>query len=80
MKQDREVIKAVHDNNLESFLRSLGIYENLIGGKIKCKFCSVIISLENLSSIFPDSGSIKLSCDKPGCINKLNTYINEHKS
>lgn len=77
MRQNRAIIKAVHDDNLEQFLRNLGIYENLITEKIKCKFCNEILTLDNLSSVFPDSGSIKLTCDQPGCINKLNNYLNE---
>ena len=77
MKKDKENIKAIHDDNLIELLTNLDLIDNLNASKLNCKFCKEVISLDNLSAIFPDSGSIKLSCDHPKCISKLNRYLNE---
>jgi len=77
MKKDKEIIKAVHDNNLIEFLKSIKVYDSIIKGEKKCKFCKNQISIENLYTVFPESGSIKFVCDKPECIAKMNSYLNE---
>ena len=77
MKKDKEIIKAIHDNKLEQFLRSIKVYDNIINKTAKCKFCSESISLENLYTVFPESGAIKFACDKPSCIANMNNYLNE---
>jgi hypothetical protein len=77
MKVDKEIIKAVHDDKLEQFLKSINVYDSVINNKAKCKFCSELISMENLYTIFPESGAIKFACDKPACIAMMNSYLNE---
>lgn len=77
MKKDKEKIKAIHDDKLIELLKNLGLYEDLINSKIKCKFCKEIVTLDNLSAIIPDSGNIGLSCDKPQCLAKMNSFLNE---
>lgn len=77
MKKDKEIIKAIHDNKLVEFLKNIEKYDSIIGGKEKCKFCKNQITMDNLYTIFPESGSIKLVCDKPECIAKMNSYLND---
>jgi hypothetical protein len=71
-------INAVHDDNLKNLLKNIGYFDKVKKGDIKCKFCRDVITLENISAIFPESGSIKLICDKPVCIQELKTYIQEN--
>ena len=77
MKKDKERIKAVHDDNLIPLLKNLGFYDDLIAGRIKCKFCKGIVTIDNLSALIPDSGNVGLACDKPNCQAKLNSFLNE---
>lgn len=77
MKKDKEIIKAVHDNKLIEFLKNIKVYDSIIEGEKKCKFCKNQITIENLYTVFPESGSIKFVCDKPECIAKMNSYLNE---
>lgn len=77
MKKDREKINAITDDKLILLLTNIGLYENVISGKIKCKFCGEIVTIECISAIFPESGSIKISCDKPSCIAGLNNFLNQ---
>lgn len=47
--------------------------------KLKCKFTGTVITFENLYSIFPESGDIKVVCDNPEAIKLFTDYVNEHK-
>lgn len=70
-------LKAVHDNDLEGLLDSLGLSSKLKAGELKCAFCKEIMTIENLHSIFPDSGSIKLTCSNPDCVKLLMARMEE---
>lgn len=70
-------LKAVHDNDLEELLDSLGLNAKLKAGELKCSFCKDVITIENLHSFFPDSGSIKLTCSKPDCVKLLMAKLEE---
>lgn len=79
---NKHKINAVHDDDLEKLLEKLGLLDKIKSGQIKCKFTGTIISLNNLYSIFPQSGSIKVVCDSPIAIKLFTEYCNEngHKS
>lgn len=72
-----DAIKAVYEDKFQLFLQNIGVYENVISGTEKCKFCSQPITLDNIVSVFPESGTIKFVCDNPECICKMNNYFNE---
>lgn len=76
-KRARETVSAVHDDNLEVFLRHLGVYDDVIHGRSKCKFCGNPVNYDQIATVFADSGSIKLVCNKPECIAKLSEYLSE---
>lgn len=73
----RATLNAVHDNDLEALLKKLNLLEKINNGELKCKFTKVIITLENLYSIFPEEGTIKLVADSPEAIKSLSEYIND---
>jgi len=68
--QDNKM-KAVHDKDLESLLKSLHVYEAVVNGKYKCLFCDKKITLDNIDSIVPYKESIQFTCDKSECHQKL---------
>jgi hypothetical protein len=70
-------LNAVHDDDLESLLDKLNLLEAIKSGKVKCKFTKEVITLDNLHSLFPEEGVIKLVCDSPEAIKLLSEYINE---
>ncbi|CCZ82242.1 hypothetical protein [Odoribacter laneus] len=72
---DREVIKAVHDDKFVQFLKSLEVYDFVIEGKAKCKFCGEVTTLDNIYTVFTESGTIKFACDSPACLAKMNSYL-----
>lgn len=76
-KNDAEVIKAIHDDQLENFLRNIGLLDDVISGKCKCKFCGETVTLENIYTVFPESGQVKFSCSKVKCMVNLSKYLSE---
>lgn len=70
-------LNAVHDNDLITLLKSLNLLDKIKKGEVKCKFTKEIITLDNLHSIFPEEGTIKVVCDTPKAIKFLSEYINE---
>ena len=63
-------VQAIYDDDMEDFLKSIGEYYKVLAGKLKCKYCEDVITLENISKIFPESGSVKFVCSKSECIIK----------
>jgi len=76
-KLPKEKIRAVHDQDLEKILDGLGILNKFKRGELKCKFCSSIITFDNLHSFFPQSGDIKLVCDSSYCVRELSKLLRE---
>jgi hypothetical protein len=69
--EPRQRLQAVHDDDLEQVLQSLGVYNDFVHGRLRCAFCKDVITLQNLHSLFPDSGAVKASCTKPDCVRQL---------
>ncbi len=74
---EKKKVKAVHDDDLDILLDSLGIKTKLLRGETNCKFCCSIVTKENLHSLFPQSGSIKVVCDRRECVEELTTFLRE---
>ena len=73
-------LSAVYDDDLEKLLSKLKLLDKLHQGQLKCKFTDTIITFDNLYSIFPESGSIKLVCDSPDAVKLFADYLNEHSN
>jgi len=67
----RESIRAVHDDDLDAVLDRLGLGGQLRAGELKCRICGDTVSRETLQALFPDSGAIKVLCNKPSCMKGL---------
>lgn len=76
---NKEKLKSVHDQDIDKLLQKLGILGKLNHGRLKCSFCKTVVTLENLHSLFPRSGSIKLVCDRIECIRELSNLLREGK-
>jgi len=75
----KESIKAIHDYDLEKLLERLGILHKIKRGEFKCKFCRHIITMNNLHSLFPQSGDVKIVCDKIECVKALSDLLRERE-
>ena len=73
-------LRAVHDDDLETFLKELGILRDIMEGKVRCSTCAGIVKLANLGAVYPVSGSVKALCDSPACIRKFVRMQNEENN
>ncbi len=64
--RDSMKVKAVYDDDLAAYLTSLGLDPNGILGR--CKFCHDDVTMANLAALFPESGALKVICDKRECL------------
>lgn len=84
IEDGKVVIHAVHENDLEGVLKSIGLYDELKTGSGKCYFCDNQVNLENLGALIPVTLSdkkrkeIRYSCKAPLCTRKSFEYANEH--
>lgn len=64
-------LQAVHDDDLQSLLTSLGVYDDVINGKCLCQYCGQVITLDNLGALIPCEGRIVFTCNEHSCIIKM---------
>ncbi len=68
---NNDTVKAVYSDDLNNLLASLGLEKDFIEGRIKCKYCSSIISENNLFALLPEENSIAFICESPECTEKM---------
>ncbi len=68
-------MKFVFDNDLEKYLRSLGVLEDIGSGRTTCRYCGDVISKNNLMAIVPEGSDIKFVCNKPSCVQKVEYVV-----
>jgi hypothetical protein len=73
----RQKIKAVHDDDLEQFLASLGILEKLKEGRLYCSLCRTQITMENIGVIQPKDNEINLICNRISCLSEVEVDTEE---
>lgn len=63
----REKIPAIHERNLESILRELGLYEKISTGEMHCSICGVPLTIDTIGCLYMQEDDIKICCNKSGC-------------
>ena len=79
MEIEKRQISAVHENDLDNVLEGFGIKDRFDSGTLKCKFCGIGVTKDNLYSILPEGGSFSVVCDKPECISALLEHLEEKR-
>jgi hypothetical protein len=72
-----DALQAVHDDDLMTYMNSLGIRKDFENGSLTCRICGDVINMDNLHAFLPDSGQIRVFCSKPDCIKKLMQLLSE---
>ena len=67
----KHTIRAVHEQDLGELLKSLGLYELMTKGKLKCGICGSTVNLDNLLCIYPSGDEVKVCCKNPKCYEEL---------
>jgi hypothetical protein len=66
-----ETLRAVHDDDLEQVLKALGLFEDVKAGRTRCALCREPVTLDTLHAVYPDSGELKVACEKAECVKLL---------
>tara|TARA_B100000745_G_scaffold48410_1_gene29040 strand:- start:6955 stop:7197 length:243 start_codon:yes stop_codon:yes gene_type:complete len=75
MNEHDQNIDAIHERDLDKFLKQEKLFEKFENSEILCKFCRTEITRDNLYSILPESGAFNFICSKSECVAKLMEYI-----
>ena len=70
----KQKIRAVHDNEINGLLSSLGILDEVEKGEYRCARCGTFITIENLGAIYPEGETINFVCERLSCLGKVNLY------
>ena len=68
-------IYAVHDRDLEGFLKDLNLLEKVQQGEIKCPECDCTITFDNIGFISMLGEEIKICCDDLNCFYKIRRQV-----
>jgi hypothetical protein len=66
-----DALQAVHDDDLMTYLDSLDLLKDFQLGRLTCRICGSVITMDNLNAFLPDSGQIRVFCCQPECVKKL---------
>ncbi|MHB1651687.1 MAG: hypothetical protein ACYCVD_04310 [Desulfitobacteriaceae bacterium] len=64
-------IKAVHDSDIVTLLKSLDAYDAVVDGKSICRFCGGQITVENIQAVFPADKEVAFCCSDTSCYKQL---------
>ena len=67
MSGKEKPVLAVHDNDLDTLLKEIDVFDKLVEGKMRCIVCGTIITRENIGFLFLDEDEVELCCDKIEC-------------
>lgn len=70
-------LNTVHDDDFVQLLENVGLLKNVEGGNVRCKFCGDTVTVDSILTVFPDSGTIHVTCSKPSCAEALQEYLQE---
>ena len=75
----RKNLDAVHIDKFEQLLGKIGLINQFRDGAIKCKFCRVVITQDNIHSIIKEGGGLgyKLVCASACCVDQLNDVLHK---
>lgn len=67
----KKKMKIVYHKDFPELLQSLGIYEQITSGKMKCEYCGATLTLDNIQALIPRKGQIVVVCRNKECRNKI---------
>jgi adenylate cyclase class IV len=71
-KTNEKEVRAVHGDDLENYLKSVGFFEKVKEGKTRCVYCGNKITIENLEvTKKAENGEIKMVCSNPRCTRQI---------
>jgi len=71
----KKTVEAVHDEDLQVFLESLGLLDGIREGKYHCHHCNIVITFHNLLAVYPFKDEIRFACSNFECFKLMNEEI-----
>ena len=68
----REKLRAVHDNDLQQFLSSIGVLDEIRERRHLCSICHTPINIDNLGGVYPEDDKINFVCESLSCLTEMN--------
>ena len=66
-----EPIKAVDSQDMETYLASLGVLDEVLKGNCRCAMCDKPVTLKTISCLYPENGQVMFVCDSAICVESL---------
>jgi len=68
-------IKAVHEQDLDAFLKSLDLLDVFLNRELRCHFCGANIDRANFRCVFPLDNKVRVCCDSLNCFQKVESLM-----
>jgi len=62
------VVYAIDDVNLADVLRKVGIYQDVMAGRLHCYICGGTVTMQNLGGLFKHEEQVRLVCNNIRCL------------
>jgi len=66
-----------YQNEIKDHLQYLGIWDNLVAGKLKCFVCKDKLSGDNFGLAFREGEKLEATCNKLDCVRKVTTVLKD---
>lgn len=73
-----EEIDAVFGEDMEEFLESLGILNEIAEGTKTCFFCDEKVEIKDIQSVFPADDAIQICCSSYHCYKEFMDRVKNH--
>lgn len=67
----RKNMYAVYEDDLETFLQSIGLKQKVMNGEENCGFCGSKVEYQDFQAIFKIKDEYKIVCSKQTCIDSM---------
>jgi hypothetical protein len=63
----KEHIRAIHNDEVVNFFRSIGLLSDLEDGKLSCEICSDPLTVASFQAAAKLNGKLIFCCNRPSC-------------
>lgn len=66
-----------YQKEIKEHLQYLGVWDNLIGGKLKCYVCKDKLNKDNFGLAFRDGEKMESTCNKLDCVRTVTHVLKD---
>jgi hypothetical protein len=66
-----------YQTEIKDHLQYLGIWDNLVAGKLKCYVCKDKLNQDNFGMAFRDGEKLETTCNRLDCVRKVTTVLKD---